>query len=259
MILLLGGTSETAEIARGLAEAGCAVLVSTATDAGPSVGDHPRIATRVGRLPRADMLSLVRDRGIRAIVDATHPYATAVRAAAVWTADRANVPYMTFVRPAAQPSGENVLVAKDHEAAADLAFAASKPVLLTTGSRNLGPYLRESRRRGVPLFARVLDHPDSIDACRNAGLGDDKIIVGRGPFPVEENRAAIRTYGIGALVTKDSGTAGGVSEKLEAARKEGCQVVVVQRPQLSSHDAFDCPEALVAEVIKRVPIVGPVW
>jgi precorrin-6x reductase len=31
-------------------------------------------------------------------------------------------------------------------------------------------------------------------------------------------------------VTKDGGAAGGVPEKLEAARREGCEVVVVARP-----------------------------
>jgi precorrin-6x reductase len=34
----------------------------------------------------------------------------------------------------------------------------------------------------------------------------------------------------GVLITKDSGDAGGFGEKLAAARKKGCQVVVVQRP-----------------------------
>lgn len=41
MILLLGGTSDTAPIARGLAAVGLPVLVSTATDIDLDVGVHP--------------------------------------------------------------------------------------------------------------------------------------------------------------------------------------------------------------------------
>ncbi|MBF0509675.1 MAG: precorrin-6A/cobalt-precorrin-6A reductase [Deltaproteobacteria bacterium] len=43
MILLIGGTSETASFAEALAAAGFDVLVSTATDVALEVGRHPRI------------------------------------------------------------------------------------------------------------------------------------------------------------------------------------------------------------------------
>jgi precorrin-6A/cobalt-precorrin-6A reductase len=37
--------------------------------------------------------------------------------------------------------------------------------------------------------------------------------------------------GFGVLVTKDSGEAGGVDAKVEAARQSGCEVVVIERPK----------------------------
>ena len=115
-------------------------------------------------------------------------------------------------------------------AAAKVAFSFGLPVLLTTGSRNLEPYVNEANAKGIRLVARVLSHPSSIEACRKAGISDDNIVSGRGPFSVEENLAIIKRYGIGVLVTKDSGIAGGVPEKLEAAHLAGCRVVLVQRP-----------------------------
>lgn len=69
-------------------------------------------------------------------------------------------------------------------------------------------------------------------ACLEAGLPEDCIVTGRGPFTVEQNRALLRQFEIGVMVTKDSGDRGGVREKLEAARLEGCEVVVVERPEL---------------------------
>jgi len=61
--------------------------------------------------------------------------------------------------------------------------------------------------------------------------GQEAVVTGKGPFSVDENRSIIQCFGVRVLVTKDSGAAGGVPEKLEAARLEGCRVVVVRRPK----------------------------
>jgi precorrin-6A/cobalt-precorrin-6A reductase len=134
-----------------------------------------------------------------------------------------------------------------------MAFSFSRPVLLTTGSRNLEPYVRESRRTGLTLAIRVLPHPASANACRAAGISEEFVIAGRGPFSVEENRAAIRRFGIGVLVTKDSGLPGGVQAKVEAAREEGCRLVVVARPVQSSQDTFDSIENLIRALSRELP------
>ena len=57
------------------------------------------------------------------------------------------------------------------------------------------------------------------------------MVAHRGPFSLEDNLVVLRQREIGIVVTKDSGEAGGLPEKLEAARRCGCQVVVVGRPQ----------------------------
>jgi precorrin-6A/cobalt-precorrin-6A reductase len=231
LVLLLGGTSETARFATRLAKAGYAVLVSTATDIPLKIGRHPRIARRTGRLNEAQMTRLIHKRAIRAIVDVAHPYATELHATARHVATRAGIPCLTWRRPSVLDSREDVIWAGDHAEAARLACKYRKPILLTIGMRNLMPYAREARRSGVKLVARVLPHPDSLAACRSARIMDEHIVTGRGPFSVASNRRVIRKFGIGVLVTKDSGEAGGVDAKLEAARLEKCPVVVLRRPQ----------------------------
>jgi precorrin-6A/cobalt-precorrin-6A reductase len=230
MILLLGGTSELSAIATALAEAGFAVLVSTATDEPLEMAPHPNIERRSGRLDASAMLALVAAKGIRAIVDATHPYATAAHATAAQAARQAGIPCIRFAREGGIAPGEGVHFTADHEQAAVLAFSFGKPVLLTTGANHLAPYARVATRSGLPLVARVLPRAESIEACHQAGIADDNIIAARGPFTVEQNLQQIRRYGIGVLVTKDSGPAGGVEAKLEAARQEHCKVIVVARP-----------------------------
>lgn len=238
MILLLGGTSETADIARALQREGLEVLVSTATDAPLEVGAR----RRCGRLDAQGIAGLCASEGVRAIVDAGHPFAAELHEACREAAALASLPLLRFRRaPSRLPS--HAFLAADHEEAAWSAFARGGLVLLTTGSRNLKPYVAEARRTDLPVRARVLDHPESLAACAAAGLASEEILAGRGPYGLEENRALIRRLGARALVTKDSGEAGGLGPKLEAARLEHCHLVVVSRPP-EDGGAFEEPQRL---------------
>jgi precorrin-6A/cobalt-precorrin-6A reductase len=254
MILLLGGTSETAPLAEALAAAGFKVLVSTATQVPLDVGKHPNISSRSGILDGEGMAQLAAELGVQAIVDASHPYSLAARVNAKTVAEDLNIPYFRWVRPPAATEGDSISFVPDHESAARTACSFGLPVLLTTGSRNIIPYTLEAERTETLLVVRVLPHHASVEACRRAGVPDKHIVKGRGPFSVEANRALIREFCIGTLVTKDSGVEGGFPAKIEAARLENCRVVVVQRPDEISEQTFssmpDLVEA-VSELLKR--------
>ena len=255
MIMLLGGTSETAPLAGALLQAGYRVLVSTATDAPLSLPVHPRLERRHGRLDGTAMVELMRRRHIRALIDAAHPYAARAREEAQMAAAALNLPYLRWERPATDFEGFPVTPAADHEQAAELAFTDGRPVLLTTGSRHLSPYVTRARQTGIRLRARVLPHEESRIAVAQAGLSTDEVIYGKGPFSVASNRTHIRKHGIGVLVTKDSGEAGGVPAKLQAAGLERCIVIVVQRPAVSTlFPRFQHLPELLAALSAVVPI-----
>ncbi len=244
-ILLLGGTSETEPMALKLATAGYRVLVSTATDESLQIGEHPEICRRHGRLNLTQMVTLVEEQKIFALVDATHPYASEVHQTARKVAEQTRRLYLRYQRQGMLTSHPNWVVARNHDEAAQIACKSGTPVLLTTGSRHLEPYVAEATRRHVPLFARVLDHPESISACDAAGLKEIGRIFGRGPFSLEQNRAIIRQHQIAVIVTKESGKVGGVEEKWRAAKMEGCLFVVVQRPEETQEQCFDSMDDLV--------------
>lgn len=255
MILLLGGASETEPIALRLDGQGYRVLVSQATDIPLATRLSPSIECRFGSLEEQALAELIDRRAIRAIVDATHPYAIAIRAMAARVAAYKGIVYLRYLRPKAVESpSPGVVIAPDHEAAAAIALGRRRPVLLTIGSRNLRPYVEQARQTGVRLVARVLDHASSWDACQRAGILPENIISGRGPFSVEVNRQHIRRFGIGVLVTKDGGVAGGVIEKLEAARAEGCDVIVVARPATDDQNAVSDIDSLIAALVEAVPL-----
>ena len=108
MILLLGGTSDTRPIAMRLAEAGYRVLVSQATDV-PLDAPRARATSRAARGPLDEhgLAELVDRRGIRAIVDATHPYAVAIHAAASRVADDRRHPLLAFRSPGGRRGGRS--------------------------------------------------------------------------------------------------------------------------------------------------------
>lgn len=251
MILLLGGTAETALLSEAIAESGFAVLVSTATEIPLPLGNAKGVSRRAGPLDADAMTSLVREQGIRAIVDATHPYASGAHDTARRAAGRAGVPCLAFVRSASILEEDDVLSAVDHREAARVSTSFGVPILLTIGSRNLVPYVHAAGAAGIPLFARVLPYPDSLEACRKSGILPTSTLPGRGPFTVEENRSVLRKHGIGVLVTKDGGMEGGVRAKIEAAREEGCRVVAVARPQNVSPRAYDRVAPLV-DALSRI-------
>lgn len=229
MILLLGGTGEAGTIAAALAAAGVRVLVSMATDLASSVSPSSLVTVRSGMLDDEGLGALLAATGARAVVDVTHPYALAVTQNAQRAAARACVPYLRYLRPAVLTGEAGIVTAADHKQAASRAFLSGRPVLLTIGTRCLAPYLREARRTGVPVVARILPAPASLRACLAAGLSAERIVAEQGPFSVERNVEIIRRHAIGVLVTKDGGAAGGAPQKLEAARREGCVIVVVAR------------------------------
>ena len=214
MILLLGGTGRHRGDRRG---AGAGRLSRAGLEGdrrAPGRGPARPHREPLGPLEESGLAELLAGRKIRAVVDATHPYATTIRATARRVAERMRIPYLSFLRPPAiDPQAAGVQFAADHAAAARAAFACGRPVLLTTGAGNLAPYAEESRRTGLPLVVRVLERPASRAACRQAGIPDERVVAGRGPFSVEENRRHIRAFGIGVLVTKDSGRPGGVAGK----------------------------------------------
>jgi len=261
VILLLGGTSETAPLAEALAQAGYDVLVSTASDVELDVGRHERIRRRTGPLEAEAVVDLIWTAGVRAIIDATHPYAEQAHRMAEQAARTGGVPLFRLHRPSGLPpaprapdSGAEVLFADDHERAAELACRAGRSILLTIGANNVAVYARHARAAGVGLAARVLDREQSVRACLEAGLEPERIVTGRGPFSEAQDREHIRRFAADVLVTKDSGKAGGLEEKLAAARAEGCRVVVLRRPPADAAGArvFETIPDLLAAVRRIV-------
>jgi precorrin-6A/cobalt-precorrin-6A reductase len=227
-VLVLGGTTEARLLAAELA-ARCPSLRVTTSLAGrvgrPALPDGD---LRVGGFGGADGLAAwLHDERVSAVVDATHPFAAGISANAARAAARTGVPLLVLRRPGWQRDADD----RWHEVASLTEAAALLPelgrrVFLTTGRKELAPFLGPDRLpalHGHWFLTRSVDPPTV-----NLPPGVE-VLLDRGPFTLDGERALLRQHRIDVLVTKDSGGAA-TAPKLTAARELGLPVVVVRRP-----------------------------
>ena len=250
MILLLGGTSETPEIANLLAESNCSVLISNLTESMVSWDLSSAIRLRHGALDVNGMCDLIAAESVTAVVDAGHPYAQELRNNAIEACSQSRILYYRYERPGVRYAGYDVEFADDHQQAAATAFTIGRCALLTTGTRNLESYVKIARSTDSKLYVRVLPCKGSMDACKEHAIANDHIIAEQGPFSIGQNIEVIKEHSIDILVTKDSGIAGGVNEKLEAAKECGIKVIVIRKPAVTQKPEVTFSE--INELIKKV-------
>ena len=103
-------------------------------------------------------------------------------------------------------------------------------IFLTTGSKDLHKFatIRNYEQR---LVARILPVRESLDKALNNGYIPSRIIAMQGPFSVDLNTAMFKEFQSSWVVTKNSGSIGGFSQKLEAARAAGAKLIVIERPE----------------------------
>lgn len=222
-VLLLGGTGQARRLAGMLAtRQGLRVITSLA--GGVRAPKLPDGEVRIGGFGGADRLAeWLRAERVDALVDATHPFATAMTEAAVEASTATGIPLLVLRRPGWQPSAADDWrwVGSLSEAAAALPGLGSR-VFLTTGRQGLGAF---AELDGMWFLVRSIDPPDPPlpPAMR--------LLLDRGPYSVDGELALLRRHRIDVLVSKDSGGSM-TSAKLAAARAAGIPVLLLARPPL---------------------------
>lgn len=222
MFLILGGTTEASDLARRLAaRPGVPVLMSLAgRTSRPAM---PPVPVRIGGFGGAEGLAaFIRHTGIRAVVDATHPFAARMSANADEACRATGVPLLALRRPPWTPvAGDRWTDVADAGAAADALGVASRRVFLTVGRLELPPFLDRPQHF---YLVRTVDAPDRLPP-------DATLILARGPFAEVDERNLIEEARIDVVVTKNSGGTA-THGKIAAARSLGLPVILIRRPAL---------------------------
>lgn len=221
-VLILGGTTEAAELGRALA--GDARFRATISLAGRTRRPAPQaLPVRMGGFGGvAGLIDHLRGENIAALIDATHPFAAQMTAHAVAAAAATGTALLLVRRPEWRPGAGDVWRMVDSMAEAAGALGKlPRRVLLTVGQKDLAPFA------AVPWHDYLIRsiEPPAGDAPAH------RFLAARGPFTEAEELALLRRERIDAIVTKNSGGVA-TEAKLAAARALGVSVVMVARPPL---------------------------
>lgn len=246
-VLVAGGTSDGYEAARELLELGLRVGVSVAYGTGLSVVP-PGAAALVGPLDRMgweDRLRELSRRGLRAVLDATHPFASEVKGHLDGACGALSIPLVRLSRPIRIPT-EAVRVGSYGEMTEAL-ISRTGPgdlVFLTFGVKGLVEVAGPLKGAGRRVLARVLPTEDSLRGALSAGLSGREILCSWGSLGAVSDRAIMEDAGARACAAKASGDPSGLEGKRRACMEMGIPLVLLVPPRFEGLE--------MAEALERV-------
>ena len=96
-IWLIGGTSESSQIAAAIATLNFPCTITVTTPAAQELyPQHPALKTVVRNLPATEISQFCEQEQIALIIDASHPYARFISQQAIATATQRYIPYLRF-------------------------------------------------------------------------------------------------------------------------------------------------------------------
>ena len=227
-VLIFAGTTEGRTLSEYLSENRIEHMVCVATEYGEEVlSASPYMTIHQGRMDVGEMEKLMQTGSFAAVVDATHPYAVEVTANIRKASQEAQLPYLRLKRCLDTETEGRVFYFHSNEECVDALEKTEGNILLTTGSKELATYCSHPLVK-ERLYVRVLPGMESISICTELGIKGKQMIAMQGPFSTEMNEAILHQFEIACMVTKKSGRLGGYPEKLEAAKRAGIPVYVIE-------------------------------
>ena len=219
VVWLIGGTSESRNLIKFMAELDIILYVSVATDYGASLIEaQTNLHVMVERMDLAAMRNFITVNKPDCVIDATHPYATIVTSTVQKACKETGCEYLRLVRPAAEEH-KNCIIVQDFNEAVELLSHTEGNIFLTTGSKTLQEFtsVPDYKER---IALRVLPMLDSLSKALELGYKPANIICMQGPFSELLNIEMMKRYNSRYLVTKDSGSVGGFEGRRRRLQKQ---------------------------------------
>jgi precorrin-6A/cobalt-precorrin-6A reductase len=227
-ILIIGGTSEAKNLHNMLQEKKISTILSYAGLTENSYKEEKDI--RVGGFGGAmGMSAFIEDKGITHILDASHPFSKNITVNSLLAAQLQKIDYLGFERPKwERQNGDTWKLVSDTNKAIKLIQETDR-VFVTIGSKEI----RFLNRKPKPFYLiRMINEPE-----QKMLLDRFKLIFDQGPFTFEQELELMKEFSINKLISKNSGS-NAVVEKINAARKLGIEVIMIERPTLPQRKIF---------------------
>jgi precorrin-6A/cobalt-precorrin-6A reductase len=237
-VLILGGTGEAAKLAAQAALLpGVKVITSLAGRTRRPVTPSGRV--RIGGFGGdTGLVDYIRAQRIDLLIDATHPFAAHISFHAATAARACGLPHLLLLRPAWEPmAGDRWIEVENIAAAVSILPSVARRVFLTIGRQDLAAF---APLTDLWFLMRMIDPPTP-----DTPVPPGTLLLERGPFTLEDERDLLKTYAIGAIVSKNSGGEATYA-KMRAARELALPVVMVQRPPIPGGEQVTDVQAALA-------------
>lgn len=228
MILILGGTTEGRLAVNTLDESGSPFYYSTRGDE-QEVSLHHGIRLQ-GGMDAGAMEQFCRQKGIRLLVDAAHPFAEELHRNVATVGQRLQVPVIRLERIYPPRTTCPVIWCADYdEAVKKIQQSHPASLLLLTGVRSIARLAALWKDENIRCHCRILDRDSSRLLADRQGFPRERLCY---YHEGEDERIVMEQLHPKAIVLKESGLSGGFKEKVEVATSLGIQVFAIQRPPL---------------------------
>lgn len=247
MIGLILGTSEGRSILSSLNNFTEDIFISTATEyGGELLKDYKYAYLNTKPLDIKGLITTLKEKDIKILVDVSHPYAVEVTKNAMKACETLNIEYIRYERPSCVEKFKNekkVIEVEDYKELGLKLENIKGTILNTTGSRNLDKILDLKLKNRI--VHRVLPSLKVIEECFKQGVDLGDIVAMKGPVSYDLNCAFIKEYAAKAVLLKDSGIQGGTEEKLKACLDCGIYAFVIGRKKMKYKNVFNNVEKLI--------------
>lgn len=250
MIALILGTKEGRDILSLLNKFTEDLFISTATKYGGEIlKDYNFKIMNDKPLNKDEMINVLKKNKIKALIDASHPYALEVTKTCMEVSKELDIEYIRYERPSVlkEFKGEDkVITLESYEDLKDAISKIKGNILNTSGSRNIEKILNLNLENRI--IHRILPSVKVLQKCLNLKIKVEDIIAIKGPITKELNDAFIKDYDGKALILKDSGKEGGTKEKILACLENNIYALVIKRKKVYYENQFNDVENLVSYI-----------
>lgn len=245
MILILGGTTEGRAAVR-IADEGSAPYYYSTKGTLQEI-DCAHGIRLTGGMDAASMETCCHENNIRLLIDAAHPFASALHQTVAEVSTALQLPVIRYERR--YPPRDNDLIWCDdyNDAIHKLSEQGIRRLLALTGVNTIAP-LRPWWEK-YPTWFRILEREESLATATRQRFPSDRLFFYHDEDDAGELMDQLQPD---AIITKESGNSGYFNEKVKAARMRSIPVFVIKRPPLPETFHFVYGEDGLRKQIERL-------
>lgn len=249
MILVFGGTTEGKRVAKALNRTGEKFIYSTKTQVNSF--DLSAQTTIHGAMDAVELNYFCRQENIQYIINAAHPFATELHRNIHEVANKLNIPVIRFERayPARQQHPLINYLDSFPSACQFFKKLPRTPILALTGVQTIAklkPLWKEKE-----VWFRILNRASGFKIVEEQQFPKERIVARPPQITQPEIEALIQQTRAQYIITKESGESGYLPEKMAAALKTNCHLLIIKRPPLPENWQYINNEKQLTEALAK--------